>query len=94
MSRSSGVRAAAWRGEEGFYLSHEERYNSLRKARYPEARAEDIQRRQVELEHSTAWALVRSERLPLDIPYSPTYSDVEDSKEVESADDELFRSDS
>ena len=52
-------------------LSHEEQYYTLRKARYSEARAEDMRRRQVVLEHSTSWALARNEaarRLPLDFP--------------------------
>ena len=42
-------------------LSHEEQYYGLRMVRYPEARAEDMRRRQIELELSTAWVLARNE---------------------------------
>ena len=35
-------------------LSHEDQYNALRMARYPEARTEDIRRQQIELKRSTA----------------------------------------
>ena len=78
-------------------LSHEELYDTLRKAIYPVARADDIQRRQEEQEHSTAWALARNEaarRLPLDLKFCPTSPDVGDCRYVGSSDDELFGSDS
>ena len=74
-----------------------EQHYILWKVRYPDARAEDMRRRQAEVEHSTAWALARNEaarRLSLDLPYSPTSPDVDDYKCVGSSDDELFGSDS
>ena len=40
-------------------INHKARYYVLRKARYPASRAEDM-RREVEVAHSTAWALARS----------------------------------
>ena len=61
-------------------LSHEKQYYALRMARYPEALAEDTRRRQMELERSTAWALVRNEaaaREALDLSYIPKSRDVE-----------------
>ena len=70
MSRS----ITAWRDEEGCF-SHEGLYDVLWKARYQEARAEDMRRRQAELEHSAAWTLASNKaarRLPLYLPYSPT----------------------
>ena len=62
-------------------LPHKEQFYTLWNARYLEVRAEDIRRRQVA-------------GFPLDHPYSPTFHDIEDSKEVESARDESFSSDS
>ena len=41
-------------------LSHEEKYNVLRKARYSDAQAEDMRCRQAELVHSTAFALAQN----------------------------------
>ena len=44
-------------------------------ARYPEAREEDMKRRQVELERSTAWAIARNEAAAcetVDLTYSHT----------------------
>ena len=44
-------------------------------ARYPQAREEDMRRRQVELESSTAWAIARNEaaaRKTMNLTYSPT----------------------
>ena len=64
-------------------LSYEEKCYTLRKARYPEVRAEDMRRRQAEVEHSTAWTLAwnkAARRLPLDLPYSPTTPDVDNCK--------------
>ena len=64
---------------------------------YLDARAEYIRRRQAEMKQSMAWALARSKatrRLPLSPPYSPTSSDVKDSKDVGLSDDELFGDDS
>ena len=79
-------------------LSQDEQcYILQRKARYPEARAQDIRYCQADLQHSTAWVLSRNEaarRLPLDLPYSPTSPDVEDSKDIGSSHNELFGSDS
>ena len=66
-------------------------------ARYPEVRAEDMRRRQVELERSTAWAIARNEaaaRGPLNLPYIPTSPDVGGCTCVVSSDDDLFDSDS
>ena len=63
----------------GATLSLEENYYALRMARYPDARAEDMRRRQVELERSTAWAIARNEeaaRVPLNLPYSSTSPEV------------------
>ena len=56
-------------------LTHEEQYCALRMTRYPQAREEDMRRRQVEQECSIAWAIARNEaaaREPLDLPSSPT----------------------
>ena len=77
-------------------VNHKARYYMLRKARYPASRAEDMRRREVKVERSTAWALARNEAAAFDsnsYPYSPT-SPARNSGEChESSDDELFSSD-
>ena len=68
----------------------------LRKARYPESRAEDMRRREVELARSTDWALAWSESVALEshgYPYSPTTPAQEACECDESSGDELFGSD-
>ena len=54
-------------------LSHEEQYYTLCIARYLDARAEDMRRRQVELERSAAWAM-RQQRGGLIIYLQPYIS--------------------
>ena len=71
-------------------------YYMLRKARYPASRAEDMRRREVELAHSTAWALARNETVALisnSYPSSSTSPAQETGECNESSDDELFGSD-
>ena len=66
-------------------------------ARYPQAREEDMRRRQVELERLTAWAIARNEaaaRETLDLTYSPTSPETGASTCGMSSDDDLFDSDS
>ena len=78
-------------------LTHEEQYNALRTARYPQAREEDMRRRQVELERSTAWAIARKEasvRVRVDLTCSPTSPGTGSCTCVMSSDDDLFDSDS
>lgn len=78
-------------------VSYEEQLYTLRKASYQVEQAEDIRRHQADLKQCTAWALARNEaarRLRQDLINGPSYSDVEDYKEIEPADDELFSSDS
>ena len=90
LGNSCGVRAAVVRRAA---LSHEEQHYAQRMARYPEARAEDMRRRQIELDRSTAWALARNEaaaRDPLDLPYSLTPPNEEDCRYVVFSDNELF----
>ena len=65
--------------------------------RYPDARAEDMRRRQVERERSTAWVIARNEaaaRGPFNLPCSPTSPHVKVCMCVASFDDDLFDSDS
>ena len=64
--------------------------------RYPQARADDMTRHQVELERSTAWAIARNKvvaRGPLNLPY-PTSPDTGGCTCMMSSDDDLFDSDS
>ena len=78
-------------------LTHEEQYYALRMARYPQAREEDMRRRQVELERSTAWAIARNEaaaRETVDLTYSPTSPGAGACTCGMSSDDDLFDSDS
>ena len=44
-------------------VNNEARYYMLREVRYPASRAEDMRRREVQLAHSTAWALARNEAM-------------------------------
>ena len=76
--------------------NHETHYYMLRKARYPESRAEDMRRREGEVTHSTAWALARSETVAWDLhgnPYSPTSLAQEGCECDESSGAELLGSD-
>ena len=95
MSRE--VRAAAWSSEERSSFSYGA-ILSTTYGQYPEARTEDMTgRRQIELNRSTASALAGNEaaaREPLDLPYSPTFFNVEGCRYVVSSDDELFGNDS
>ena len=77
-------------------MSHEEQYYALRMARYPDASAENMRCRQIEQEHSTAWALAKNEaaaRGPLNLPYNPASLDVEGCRCVVSCDGDRFNSD-
>ena len=74
-------------------VNNEARYYMLRKARYPENRAEDMRRRDIEVARSTAWALARNEAAALDsngYPYSPTSPARDTGDRDESSGDELF----
>ena len=78
-------------------LTHEEQYYALRMARYPQAREEDMRRRQVELERSTAWVIARNEaatRETVDLTYSPTSPGAGACTCGLSSDDDHFDSDS
>ena len=77
-------------------LTHEEQYYyyALQMAWYPQAREEDMRRRQVELERSTAWATARNEATFLDMPYSPTSPGTGACNCGMSSNDDLFDSDS
>ena len=80
-------------------VNHEARYYILRKARYPENRAEDMRRRYLEVARSTSWALARNESAAtagLDAngyPYSSTSPARDTVDRGESSGDELFDSD-
>ena len=77
-------------------INHGARYYMLRNAWYPASRAEDMQRREVELARSTAWALPRNEAVALNsngYPYSPTSPARDTGEGDESSGDELFGSD-
>ena len=74
-------------------LTHVEQYYALQMARYSEARAEDMRRRQVELDRSTAWAIPRNEaaaRGLLNLPYSPISPEVRGCICMVSSDDSLL----
>ena len=78
-------------------LTHEEQYYALRMARYPQAREEDMRRRQMELDRSTAWAIARNQdaaRDTADLAYSPTSPGAGACIRDTSSDDDLFDSDS
>ena len=80
------VRSAALTREEQFYALGIY-------ARYLQARAEDIRRRQVDLERSTASAIARNEaaaRGSLNLPYSPTFPGTGACTCGMSSDDDLF----
>ena len=77
-------------------VNHVARYYMVRKAKYPASQAEDMRRRELGLERSTAWALARNEAVALDsngYPCSPTSPARDSSKCDESSGDELFGSD-
>ena len=80
----------------GAALTHEEQCCALRMARYPQAREEDMWRRQVELDRMTAWDIARNEaaaRETVDLTYSPISPGAGACTFGMSSDDDLFDSD-